>query len=933
MVPTVKFCGMLVDREHELDVIEECLKRAGAGRGNALMIRGAAGIGKTALLRAAREQGELNGMRVLASSGGELEYDLPFAVVRQLLAPAVQQGELFTDAAALARPVFDAATDPASIAGVVHGLYWLCSNLADEAPLLLVVDDAHWTDEASLRFLSHLARRVDDLPILLALGSRPVPADHLLNRAFDGVALHTAQVGPLTPDGVGRLVRDALSAEADDPFCQACADASGGNPFLLTEALRTIQAERIRPVQAQADRVARLRPDGIATSVLTRLSRLGPEAVNCARAVAVLGPAAELRRVAHLAQLDTASASVHVDQLVAETILHPSRPLEFVHPLVRTAVYSDYSAFSRAQDHKRAARLLQADGVPIENHLLASEPDSDPWVVDTLRAGAASALAQGAPEVAAACLHRALAEPPPAAARGPILVELGRSLGMASQPAEAGEAFRSAYELATDPGNRADIALELGSLMIHTGHGAEAIAAYEMARQAIDPDDTELTDRMLVVFMMSMAAMQSPAEWIERLEGVLQRRQSNTPIDRMIIGNLAFVAAATGHRSAEETARLARLAAQGPIPEDFGWQLVNFSSAALAIADRYPEALDELDRGIDITRREGDAAKFGYLTSLRSHTALHGGRVLEAEADARAAYELSHDASAQDAPLAAAVLVDALVERGELAEAQRIMQRAGLDGELTMSMLIAHFVLVARGRLRLHQNRPQEALADLRLCGQALAGAGFVNSSFAPWRPDAVRALLLLGEVEQARELAAEDLELSRRFGAPRAIGAALHVSGLIEGGTEGLELLAEAVRSLESSTAESIRAEAMVDYGAALRRAGRKAQAGEALREGLDLATRCGAVPLAHKAHAELVASGARPRRARLTGPESLTASEMRVARLAADGATNRDIAQALFVSRRTVEIHLTNAYRKLGIESRQQLAEALRYNEMEKI
>lgn len=228
---------------------------------------------------------------------------------------------------------------------------------------------------------------------------------------------------------------------------------------------------------------------------------------------------------------------------------------------------------------------------------------------------------------------------------------------------------------------------------------------------------------------------------------------------------------------------------------------------------------------------------------------------------------------------------------------------------------------MARGRLRLAQNCPREALTDPLECGTELAGNGYTNPGFAHWRTEAVAAHLALGDTAAAQALAEEELELARRSQAPRGIGIASRSAGLAHGGEARLTHLEESVSILARSGARLERARALIDYGAALRRAGHRTQAQQPLREGLDLAAHCAASPLVTRANADLVATGARPRRDVLTGIGALTASELRVARLAAEGTTNREIAQTLFVSRRTVEVHLTNTYRKLGIDSRAQL------------
>ncbi|MCA1701904.1 MAG: AAA family ATPase [Actinobacteria bacterium] len=410
----------LIERDRELDVVGALLASARDGRGATVLVEGPPGIGKTALLAAARAQAGAQGFRALTAVGGELDQELPFAIVRQMLESSLlgaspgTRAELLAGAAGLAAPVFGldeqrfVGDDTAAMGSVVHGLYWVCSNLADQAPLLLAVDDVHWADDASLRFLSYLARRIADLPALLVAAGRPCRMfDNFVSRELSGVHPQILRLGPLSDDAVGLLVRTALSADAEDEFCRACAEASGGNPFLLAEAMTSLRADGVCPVAAAARRVQDLHSGTISRAVLTRIARLGPEAIRLARAVAVLGPTAELRQVAHLAELAVGTAAGLVDALAREAILVPSRPIEFVHPLVKTAVYADSSEVLRAAEHKRAALVLAADGVAAEQlapHLLAAEPDSDPWVVETLRAAASSALARGAPEPAAACL-------------------------------------------------------------------------------------------------------------------------------------------------------------------------------------------------------------------------------------------------------------------------------------------------------------------------------------------------------------------------------------------------------------------------------------------------------------------------------------------------------------------------------------------------
>ncbi|MFG2002175.1 ATP-binding protein [Spirillospora sp. NPDC048911] len=912
----------LVERDRDVRAILDLLGGVGTGRGVTVLVEGAPGIGKTALLAAVRERAASSDVRALASVGGELERDLPFAIVRQLFEPplraasAARRAELLAGAAGLASPVFG-YREKRDLSDAVYGLYWLCANLAEDGPLLLAVDDVHWADDASLRFLSYLSRRVSDLPVLLLLAGRP----------FDGSAFapQVIRLRPLTEEAVRVVVRQELSLDADEEFCHACAVASGGNPFLLTEALTQLRAAGTRPVAAEAHRLEHLRAETLSRAVLARIARLGPDAVRFARALAVFGSAAQPRHVAALAGLSVDAAASVADVLAREAIVTADRPIGFVHPLLRTAVYLDASSLLRASQHKRAARVLAEEDAEPERlapHLLAAEPESDPWVVDSLHAAATSAIGHGAPESAAVYLRRARAEPPPAARRGPLAALLGRTLAMAARPDEAAVVLREAITLTEPPAERLRLAIDLGLLLTQTGRADEAGEVAAMARGMVT-DDAELPVGLYAEFVtLDLVTLRPPAAVLDRVEAIASRLTGTSDDDRMLLSVLAYGWATAGLRPAARTAELALRAAAGPLPARGAWILVNLASAALGLTDHHAEALELLDRGLEGARELGNAGDFRYLSTLRSHTAWYAGRLIEAEGDARAALErVPGEPSTPSTPLAAAVLVDALVERGELDEARRVLDEYGIGGDQPAGTLIMHFIPMARGRLRLRSGEPAAALADLLGVGKFLVDAGYLYPGFAEWRSDAVGAHLALGQTEAAAALASENLELARSFGAPRSTARALRTMAQVERGERGPALLAEAVDLLAGSPSELEHAHCLVGYGSALRRAGQRTRALDHLRHGLDLAVRCGAGGLAERARQELHAAGARPRRDALSGRDALTASELRVARLAADGATNREIAQTLFVTTRTVEVHLTSTYRKLKIQGRRQL------------
>ncbi|MDW5326763.1 ATP-binding protein [Plantactinospora sp. KLBMP9567] len=940
---------ILLERDHEQVRIQALISGLDSGTGAIVLVEGAPGIGKSALLASVCGNARRRQVTVLAAHCGELERDMPFGVVRQLFEPALRavaaadRTDILSGAAQFASVVFEnrpAASD-APVGDVVHALYWLCSNLAERGSLLLVVDDVHWADEASLRFLSHLARRVTHLPVLLVLATRPAwrQGRSLAAQVLSGVTSHFLPLAPLSGGAVAELIRDSLAQDAEEVFCEAFTSASGGNPFLVIEAIKTLRAIGVAARASEVHHLEALQSDFITRSVLERIISVGPQALPLARAVAVLGGSATLRRAATLSgaaggmagppseQTGSDQAAMIIDLLVREGVLAPGLPLDFVHPLARTAVYTDISVSVRAHLHKAAALLLADEQLAPEHlapHLLACEPTRDPWVADALHAAARATLGRSAIESAIKFLERALVEPPEPPAHTSILVDLIRALVLSNRLDDAAGRLQSFLDAPGATNISAETAVELGALLVIAGRRYHGGYLLRYAQSAAGDSPDIATRALAAAAFGGLTAMDPPHIWIHQLEQAVPDLSGTADADRMVYATLAFLAAATGDRPADEVVRLASVAAAGPLPaRNFG-MLANLAGAALAISGEGDYALQLLSKGIDTARQSGDIATFGYLLVLRSHAAIDVGQLMEAEADGQTAIEIYQERP-EERPLAAAVLIDALVARGETVAAQQVLTTLGLETHLPLNWLISHFFHLARARLRLQQRRPADALADLAVCGDALTAAGYTNPAFARWRSEMVQAHLAMGDTAKARTLAAEELELARRFKAPHSLGIALRTAGMAAKGAESVALLREAATTLERTSATLHHAHALVEYGAALRRNGERIAAQNPLRQALHHATRCGAQSLTSRAIDELSAAGARPRRKTLSGPDALTAQELRVARLAVRGATNRDIAQQLFVTRRTIEIHLTSAYRKLNITSRHQLPAAL--------
>jgi DNA-binding CsgD family transcriptional regulator len=929
----------LLERDAELAFVGRLIRDALQGTGCVLGIEGSAGIGKTAFLAAASARAEATGVRVLSAQGGELEGDLAFGVVRQLFERAVvrasgaEQEAVLSGAAQLAAPALllgrPAAGDPA---GALHGLYWLAANLAEREPLALVVDDLHWADPDSLRWLGYLARRVDDLPlaVLLALRSGK-PGDHasLLETLVGGRTVKRLALRPLTEAAGAQLIRRALRRDADSAFCRACHAATGGNPFYLGELVTTIRDERLEPTTENAVHVPQLAPATAARSILLRLGRLGKDAVDLAHAIAVLGPDAELRHAAALARLDAEAAQLAADELVAVELVRSGEPLEFAHPIVAASVVGDIKPGARSISHKRAARLLASRQSPPDSvalHLVSTMPEGDPWVVERLVEAAEWSVERAAPVAAARFLRRALDEPPSRDRRADVLFELGRSehvIGGEGAIAHLAEAI----EATEDVRLRAERTRELAGALVSAGRPVEAVEACDRALAALGPGDRELRLRLEVARCHGAAQDPSTGSSVDAFRERFRGRVSGaTAAERELLVELALRAAALG-TSADEVAETIAPAHGRLVAEQGADAVVVFEAiTALTYADRFDDADDLLEQAMADVRARGSLTGYVHISTFRAHNRLRRGLVEEAESDVRGALEAA-DLEAPPAyvlPGTVAILVEALIERGDVAAAEDELLRSGLPAVIPPLFPLT-MLLHSRARLRLAQTRPHEALADAILCGERQDALYISNPALIPWRSTAALAHAALGETEAARRLAAEEVELACAFGAPRASGIALRAAGVVEPGRGGVPLLEDAVEALSQSPARLEYARALVDLGTALRRLGERTRAREPLREGLSLAHECGATALAEHARGELVIAGARPRRDALHGRDALTPSELRIARMAATGLTNREIAQALFVTTKTVETHLHHAFQKLDIEARGDLAAAI--------
>jgi DNA-binding CsgD family transcriptional regulator len=929
---------------HRLGVV---LDQIGAGRGRVAVVEGPAGIGKSRMLEAVLESAAERGLLVLSARGSDLERQFPYGVVRQLYAPTVAMdgaGAVALEGpAAYAGPVFDpgaSVTDDGGVPAdraqaVVHGLHWLTCDLAERGPLVVAVDDAHWADAPSLLFLHYLARRLGSVPVALVLGSRqgePGPEAELVRRIAATAPESVLALRPLSARATAELVRSLLGSGTPDELCGACHVASGGNPLLLRELASALLADGVAPDARAVERVARLVPDSVARHVLVRLSRLPEAAVRVARAVAVLGPGAELRHAAALAGVTERETADAVDRLVAADILAARRPLEFAHPLLGQAVYADTRPGERALAHAKAARLLSDAGSAAERvalQLLACEPAGCGWAVEALRGAARDSAARGAPQTAARYLGRALAEPPGQEQRGELLLELGIAESRAAE-APAAEHLAEALALTREPVARARVAQELAGLYNHIGRFVDSADVLEEAIDVLGEADRELRFSLEAeAGVLALTVLSARRRLAPRMAALLAKAPllAAAPAAAPLLAVVADELASTDGTAQQAAAYAERAFADGRLLTRDG-AVAAVGTSALVSADRPARAEALLDAVISAARLRGSVRLLGGTLACRASARNRRGRVAAAAADARLALELSPDEPADPVrPLKLAWLAEPLIELGEWDEAEALVSATEL-GRCDPDSMLVQPLLDSHARLLLHTGRPREACEqlDAQLAWQQEWGCR--NPGWTSTRSLAALAHRALGESDAAAALAGEDLDAARAFGAPRSVGVALRTVALVKPSV-GIEPLGEAVAVLEGSEARLELARTLLELGAALRRAGRRRDARAPLQRGLELSDDCGGAVVAEQARTELLASGARPRHHPTNGPDALTPSERRVAAKAAQGHTNREIAQGLFLSKKTVEMHLSHVYRKLGIHSRAQLAATLDQDE----
>ncbi|MET9229611.1 AAA family ATPase [Lentzea sp. NPDC003310] len=833
-----------------------------AAPGTTTVVEGAPGTGKTAALDALAARWEAEGGKVVRARGSALESDLPFGVVAQLfdlvdpdLVPAEAAGALRLTAATADFPV-------------LHGVYRLVAALASRADLLVVVDDAHWADAASLRWLAYLALRVRSLPVALVLAVGA--GERCDDPSFGEITASCRRIvlDNLTAAETARVVTSVLG-EAAPEFAAACFDATGGNPLAVTRLVGALAEDEVEPVAESAWRVAQRGAEVSGEIMAARLRRRPAAVVTAAHCLAALGPSPHPSVLAELTRLSPAELA---DAVRTVELLGVAGP----------AVLDDMPAPARAALHLRAARALRSHGASdraIADHLLETSPGLEPWAGEVLDRAAQEAVNHGDTAGAARLLWRALREPVANPSRALRLLGIAELVG--NLPGATAR-LREAWQSDVDDDESA-IAL---SYALHAEGSPGEIPAVLSGGSAVAQAHLAVHGLVWQEAVPSSVSLDTPA-------GVLHR---------VMVGDIA-AAEAVPLVSADGV--LASLA----------------SAMTLNLADSLDEALAVLD---EVDRAQAPALR-ALTNVMRANVQRRKGDLASARAD----LEVAADHLRQDgrwhavSTWHAALLADILLEEGRLDEAAAVIAKASTDeARRTWSF---GGVLTVRGRVLTARGDDHEALEAFLAAGRHCAAWPYRNPAALSWRSGAALACAAMGDGERARDLAQEEVALARVWGAPRALGMALRAEGRVTAGAAGRTLLEEAVRVLRASPGRLELARALVDLGVVVRRQGDTAFARTCLRDAVDLAQKCGSTAMAARAYSELVATSAGPRRMRQTGPTALSPVEHQVAELAARGRSDEEIAATLLMPADGVVGVLSGIYRKLGVSGRLQLADAL--------
>ncbi|GGN10690.1 ATP-binding protein [Streptomyces fuscichromogenes] len=940
----------LIERRREIQALDAAfreLRRTTGGvprarRKGLLAFTGSAGLGKTALITEARARAAADGFTVLSGRGAEAEQSSAFRVVRQLMQPSLARmdeaelhaflGSWYDTVAAVLGLEAKGSVPAPDPTGVREGLDWVMTRLTvRKAPVVLLLDDLHWADPESLKWLTSFVPRVDDLPLLLVVAYRPddlPPEGGELRTLVGHHGDRPHELALLTTEGVARIVRAEVGEPAVDRFCRECWSATGGSPFETVELAIRLAERRVSGSEDDLPAMRELAAAIKGPGLIERLERLGTATRRFAYAAAVLGSPFAPQLAATIAVLGEEAAAEAIRKLRAARFLSYGHDLdgslEFVHPLIATTIYGSIRPSAiRVGMHNAAAVAVLAAGhgsTAAARHLLEVPCEGNPEAVECFREAARLYLRAGATEAARRLLDRALAEPPPPEDRAAVLHELACATFLIEPTATVRLLRQALAEPDVDPDLRASIVFRLTQALAHTDQLAEAVrVATEEARQAANARvKLRMQADQFVWGMFRADDRDSPAR-SRTLTRLAEQLPGRSLEERYILGLRAWDAVLRGEPR-QSTLALAEKALDGGMSwtdENRGFEVPASVALVFMYGDQPRRAEELFGRGIaECVAMGWRGSHLALGQTLAGYIRYRRGCLAEAEELVRGGLRIADEVEGAVPAqwFAVGILIQTLLARGRVAEA-RSLADAHRFGATAPNAVIYPDPRTVHAELLLAEGRRTEAARLLSSVGDWLDGRGWRNPAWCPWQLRLASALAPTAP-EEAVGHAEEAVRRAREFGAASAVGQALHTLAEVTGGPAAVDLYAQAVEELEQSPAAYELARAQIGHGAALSLGGRLQEAADRLYQGLEGAVHCGAEALASRARQELSAAGLRSLPLRYPQADTLTAQELRTAELTVQGHPVAVVAKELGLTEQGVRQLLSLVYRKLGTD-----------------
>lgn len=911
--------GELVGRRGAQAPIDALVADAGSGRGGLITITGPPGAGRSALLRDAGMRARSRGVRVLEARATTLDRESGLGLVRRVLLPLIEGDPdlLVGGPAAWAGPLFAPVQAEVDHLAVSQGLIAVLGRASESGPLLVVLDDVHLADRASVRVLAEVARAAAELPLALLVSV----AD---GRTGGGLAALAATGSSVTIDrldrpAVAELAAQVLGSPLPDDLLATLDTATGGLPAVLVPVLETLGGGGADAARLTADEIARVAPLALPAAVDERLDGVSAAARALALAAAVVGVEGRSDVVAAAAGIDPSAVAPLAAELADAGLLLPGPRLAWALPLLARAARDLVPAGRAGLLAIGAARAMAEAGDPPEQvaSLLVGAPAvGEPWAVIALAGAATEAEWRGAPEVAKELWARQLEEPMDTFGRGWATAAVARAEMHLGDPAGAVR-LDGLAPLVDDPGLRSRVRFAAGRAFLWNADAHRSATSFgAAAADAWAAGEDEVARRAEAGALLSCSIGGLGDDRVGRLARALPSDDGTASSSSVVCARA--MAALVAHRDAGDVRALARRGSGDPrlyeLPtSDF--TALTAAAFCLVATGAAAEAVAILDQVIAIAHQIGQLSTVGTVSASRAGALLSTGRVSDALDSAEGALGAPHTWPIER-PSAAAALAEVHRLHGDLDRAAGALAEHPVGpGEAPLRTAELQWLVVA-ARVALDRGSPAEARS---FAERALAGGGLGA---------VLGADLVLAQALVADGAAEEAVEVLHGAvgGAPWRSLAAQGSHAVLAGRLAGdLDQVRGGIDLLRSGTSPIGLVDGLTALGHELLRVGSRAPAREAFREALGLADAMGTKGQASVAIDGLRLAGGRPRRQALVGAGSLTPGEERICRLVAAGRSNREVAEALFVSRKTVEYHLGNAYGKLGITRREQLAAAL--------